>query len=133
VIEFVIDASAILELITGSAPDRRLRRTALTQQGAAPELIDLEAASMIRRTVLAGHVHPDVGRARLQDISETPITRTSHRPLLSRVWELRHAISAYDAAYVALAERFDVPLLTCDARLGGSNGHRAEIIVYPRS
>ena len=59
--------------------------------------------------------------------------RTAHRPLLPRVWELRDAITVYDAAYVALAEQFDVPLLTCDAKLGGSNGHRAEIVVYPRS
>lgn len=132
-IDFVIDASALLELITGPAPDQSLRRTALTQQGAAPELVDLEAANVLRRAVLAGHVHPEVGRARLQEIRDTPITRTAHRPLLPRTWELRGAITAYDAAYVALAEQFDVPLLTCDAKLGGSNGHRAEIVVYPRS
>ena len=132
-IGFVIDASAILELITGRAPDQRLKRTALTAQGAAPELIDLEAANVIRRTVLAGHVHPDVGRARLQEVRNTPITRAAHRPLLPRVWELRDAITAYDASYVALAEQLDVPLLTCDAKLGRANGHRAEIVVYPRS
>jgi predicted nucleic acid-binding protein len=132
-IEFVIDASAIVELFTGPSPDQGLRRTTLTSRGAAPELIDLEAASMIRRTVLAGRMHPADGRARLQEIGDSPITRTSHRPLLSRVWELRDAITAYDASYVALAEQFNVPLLTCDARLGGSNGHRAEIVVYPRS
>jgi predicted nucleic acid-binding protein len=132
-IDYVIDASAILELITGPAPDQRLRRTALTKHGAAPELIDLEAASMIRRTVRAGDVHPDVGRERLQEVKNTPISRTAHRPLLSRVWELRDAITAYDAAYVALAEQLNVPLLTCDAKLGRANGHRAEIVVYPRS
>jgi predicted nucleic acid-binding protein len=133
VIGFVIDASAIIELITGPRPDQELRRTALTTQGAAPELIDLEAASMIRRAVISGQVPAEVGRTRLQAVSDTPITRTAHRPLLSRVWELRHAITAYDAAYVALAEQLGVPLLTCDAKLGGANGHRAEIVVYPRS
>jgi predicted nucleic acid-binding protein len=132
-IDFVIDASAILELIAGPAPDQRLRRRALTGHGAAPELIDLEAASVIRRTVLAGEVDPDVGRERLQEIKNTPISRTAHRPLLSRIWELRDAITAYDATYVALAEQLDVPLLTCAAKLGRSNGHRAEIVVYPRS
>lgn len=105
----------------------------MTARGAAPELIDLEAASMIRRAVLSGQVPAEVGRARLQAVSDTPITRTAHRPLLPRVWELRHAITAYDASYVALAEQFDVPLLTCDATLGGANGHRAEMVVYPRS
>jgi len=56
-----------------------------------------------------------------------------HRPLLSRIWELRDSVSAYDACYVALAERLGVPLLTCDARLGRSHGHHAEVVVYPRS
>ena len=132
-IGFVIDASAILELITGPAPHQELRQTALTTRGAAPELIDLEAASMIRRAVRSGQVRAEVGRARLRAVSDTPVTRTAHRPLLPRVWELRHAITAYDAAYVALAEQLDVPLLTCDSELGGANGHGAEIVVYPRS
>jgi predicted nucleic acid-binding protein len=53
--------------------------------------------------------------------------------LLERVWELRAAISAYDAAYVALAEQFDVPLITCDQKLAGANGHHATIQLYPLS
>jgi predicted nucleic acid-binding protein len=133
VISFVIDASALIELVSGEPPDEALRRTVLTGEGAAPELVDIEAASTIRRLVLSGLVPAEEGSEILHDVSETPISRTSHRPLLTRVWELRHAITAYDAAYVALAEQLDVPLLTCDARLGGSNGHRAEIVVYPRS
>jgi predicted nucleic acid-binding protein len=133
VISFVIDASALIELVSGKPPDAALRRTALTGEGAAPELVDIEAASTIRRMVLSGLMPAEEGSEVLHDVSETPISRTSHRPLITRVWELRHAISAYDAAYVALAEQLDVPLLTCDARLGRSNGHRAEIVVYPRS
>lgn len=132
-ISFVIDASALIELVSGKPPDAALRRTALTGEGAAPELVDIEAASTIRRMVLSGLMPAEEGSEVLHDVSETPISRTSHRPLITRVWELRHAISAYDAAYVALAEQLDVPLLTCDARLGRSNGHQAEIVVYPRS
>jgi predicted nucleic acid-binding protein len=133
VISFVIDASALVELVAGNPPDADLRRTALTGEGAAPDLVDVEAASTIRRMVLSGLMPADEGRAVLHDVSQTPVSRTSHRPLLTRVWELRHAITAYDAAYVALAEHLDVPLLTCDAKLGTSNGHRAEVLVYPRS
>lgn len=62
-----------------------------------------------------------------------PVTRAPHRPLLRRVWELRHSIRPYDAAFVALAERLDVPLVTCDARLAKSNGHTAEVELYPIS
>jgi predicted nucleic acid-binding protein len=64
------------------------------------------------------------GGAALRDIGETPITRAPHRPLIARVWELRDSLTPYDAAYVALAEQLDVPLFTCDARLGRAHGHQ---------
>jgi predicted nucleic acid-binding protein len=130
--EFVIDASALLEIVTGTEPDPDLRRRVLTGEGAAPELIDIEAASVLRRSVLREGADPDDTGAALAAVGATPITRVSHRTLMSRIWELRGAITAYDAAYVALAEQLDVPLLTCDARLAGSNGHEAEIIAFPR-
>ena len=53
--------------------------------------------------------------------------------MIQRIWELRHSITPYDAAYVALAERLRVPPVTCDAKLAGSNGHNARIELYPRS
>jgi predicted nucleic acid-binding protein len=60
-----------------------------------------------------------------------PVTRITHRPLLHRVWELRDVLTAYDAVFVALAERLGVPLLTCDGRLGRAHGHRARVEIYP--
>lgn len=56
-----------------------------------------------------------------------PIQRYPHIEVLERIWALRHNISAYDAAYVALAEALDAPLLTCDARLAAAPGHTARI------
>jgi predicted nucleic acid-binding protein len=47
--------------------------------------------------------------------------------LLPRIWELRRNITAYDAAYVALAEALAAPLLTRDAALASAAGHRAQI------
>jgi predicted nucleic acid-binding protein len=129
--EFVIDASALLEIVTGTKPDPVLRRTVLTGQGAAPELLDVEAASYLRRSVLHEGADPEDAGAALTAVGGSPITRVSHRTLMSRIWELRGAITAYDAAYVALAEQLGVPLLTCDARLGRANGHRAEIVAFP--
>ena len=67
----------------------------------------------------------------LCEIRDSPVTRISHRPLGSRVWELRDTLTAYAAAYVALAELW-LPILTCDARLARSGGHDAEIECYAR-
>jgi predicted nucleic acid-binding protein len=130
VTDFVLDASTLLALVTGLTPDPDLRRISLTARGAAPEIIDLEVVSTLRRFVRAGLLTAEDGRAALADARDTPITRTAHRPLLARVWELRNSIATYDAAYIALAEVLGVPLLTCDARLGRAHGHGAEVRVY---
>lgn len=129
---FVLDASALVELALGAAPDRSLVRRVRTGTGSAPELIDVEALHVVRRLGRAGLPGSAAAQA-VQDIVRAPLTRVAHRPLLARMWELRDTVSTYDATYVALAERLDVPLLTCDARLGRAHGHRAEVIVYPRS
>ncbi len=93
----------------------------------APELIDLETTSVIRRRSREGHL--DLRRAvlALTDLVEMPLRRAPHRPLLGRCWELRQNLTVYDAAYVALAEVLDVVLLTADARLARAPGPRCEI------
>jgi predicted nucleic acid-binding protein len=64
----------------------------------------------------------------VQDDPDPPrLTRYTHEPLLQRIWELRHNMTAYDAAYVALAEALNAPLITCDARLSKAPGTRATI------
>jgi predicted nucleic acid-binding protein len=63
----------------------------------------------------------------LEDLADFPITRYPHTPLLSRIWELRHNVTAYDAAYLALAEALPAPLITRDAKLAAVAGHRARV------
>jgi predicted nucleic acid-binding protein len=63
----------------------------------------------------------------IHDLTSWPLTRYPHDLFLSRIWALRHNLTAYDAAYVALAETLEVTLVTCDARLAASSGHRATI------
>jgi len=65
----------------------------------------------------------------LEDFLDFPLTRHPHDPLLSRVWELRANMTAYDAVYVALAEVLNVPMMTCDARLAHAPGHTAKLVL----
>jgi predicted nucleic acid-binding protein len=129
----VIDTSAMIEVLTGNKPDETLRKRVQLSRLAAPEIFDLEAANVLRRLVRRGALRAADATEFLTDIGNAPVARAPHRPLIERVWQLRHSVRAYDAAYLALAEHLGVPLVTCDAKLAGSNGHRAEIELYPTS
>lgn len=85
---------------------------------------------MLRRTERGRLITEDQARLAATHLIDVSISRT-HRPLVRRIWELRHAIRAYDAAYVALAEQLDVPLVTCDARPAAAHGHKARIELHP--
>ena len=63
------------------------------------------------------------------DFLDFPLTRYPHDPLLPRIWTLRDNFTAYDAAYIALAEVLNIPLVTCDARLTAASGHSANLIL----
>jgi predicted nucleic acid-binding protein len=82
---------------------------------------------VIRRYALAGEIEPSRGFQVLEDLVDLPLTRYSHELLLSRIWELQHNLTAYDAAYLALAEALAAPLLTRDARLASFRDHSARI------
>jgi predicted nucleic acid-binding protein len=129
-IDYVVDASVLVGLFAVRSAPVELRQRVATSSCAAPELIDLEAANVLRKLVIRGEL-PDVesGDA-LRDVRDAPVLRVSHRHLIERVWELRQNITCYDASYVALAELLGRPLLTSDARLGRASGHRAEVVVF---
>ena len=65
----------------------------------------------------------------LGEFLQAPIHRYSHHPLLPRVWQLRANLTAYDAAYVALAELLGADLLTIDSRIAGAPGIRCKVHV----
>ena len=125
----VVDASAILELLLAAtaAPDIENRLLRTLESLHAPHLLDLEVAQVLRRYVSAGELTPQRGRQALDDLAELPIIRYPHNLFLSRIWALRHNVTAYDAAYLALAESLPAPLVTCDAHLASAPGHRAII------
>jgi len=125
----VVDASAILELLlrTPRAKSVQIRLFATGETLHAPHLIDVEAAQVIRRYAANGEIDSERGRAALTDLADFPLQRFPHDFLLPRIWDLRNNMTAYDAAYVALAEVLDCVLLTCDKRLSTAAGHRARI------
>lgn len=119
----VVDASALTVALGDDGADGRTARARLQGESlAAPELVDLEVASALRRLVAAGSMSAGRAGMALTDLTELPMQRASHRPLLSRCWELRQTITVYDAAYVALAEVLQVVLVTADGRLSRAPG-----------
>ena len=92
----------------------------------APHLVDLEVMQGLRRHDRKGR--HDATRA-LRQFRLLEIRRFDHEPLLPRIWELRHNLTAYDAAYVALAEIVEAPLFTLDRKIANAPGHHAEVIV----
>ena len=127
----VVDASAMLEVLLGTATGALVEDRLLTggESLHAPHLLDVEVAQVLRRYAAAGELTPERGREALIDLADFPVHRYPHDVLLSRIWELRHNVTAYDAAYVALAEILAAPLVTCDARLGSAPRHAAKIEV----
>jgi predicted nucleic acid-binding protein len=124
----VVDASIITVALAddgsdGDAARARLRGEDLT----APELLDLEVTSVLRRQHAAGALDHRRAVLALDDLQAMPIQRAPHRHLLRRCWELRDNVTVYDAAYVALAELLRTVLLTADQRLAQAPGPLCDI------
>jgi predicted nucleic acid-binding protein len=125
----VVDASAVLEALlrTPAAQTVEDRLFAPGQTLHAPHLLDIEVAQVVRRYAAKGYIDGGRGRLALADLADLALRRYPHDLLLPRIWELRANFTAYDAAYVALAEALDAPLLTRDRRLAAASGHFARI------
>lgn len=125
----VVDASVILEALLGTPSGKqivwRLRTEGETLH--APHLLDLEVAQVLRRYVQSGDLGAERAAESLDALAHWRIARYPHHHFISRIWDLRHNLTAYDAVYVVLAEVLGAPLLTCDGRLVKAPGHRARV------
>lgn len=128
----VVDASALAPALADDGRDGDVARTRLRGHTlAAPELIDLETISVLRRQLHTGQLDARRAELAITDLVALPMRRAPHQPLLARCWELRENLTVYDAAYIALAELLDVALLTADARLARAPGLRCALDVLP--
>jgi predicted nucleic acid-binding protein len=118
----VIDASAVIELLLGRAAAESVA-AAIREHDFdlhAPHLVDVEVLSALRRVVAAGDASPARAAEAVDDLIDLPLERYAHEAFVPRMWELRENFTAYDAAYLALAEVLveeGAPLLTADTRL----------------
>ena len=129
----VVDASALVAVFVGDATPPDLLTRIVSARAFSPYLVDLEVLHVLRRHERRGTVPAATTQKAVDRLPSLPITRIEHQPFVPRIWELRHSITSYDAAYVALAEQLGVPLITCDAKLARSHGHSAKIELYPVS
>lgn len=122
--ELVIDSSAYLQAVGGKRrEDDELRARITTAECHAPHLLDAEVGHVLRRRLLAGAISAEVALRGLRTLRDFVAHRYQQTgPLAEAAWELRGAITFYDALYVALAAALDVPLLTADARLARAPG-----------
>jgi len=127
----VLDASVIVELFlqTAHANPIRARLVDANESLHAPAVLDLEVANALRRLTSRQEISLHRSSRSIALLQRFPITRYHHDFLLRRVWDLRNNLTAYDAAYVALAEALDATLLTRDSRLARSGGHQANVEV----
>lgn len=130
----VTDASFLVTALADDGDDGAEARARLRgEELVAPHLADLEVTSVLRRSVAIGNVTAQRAHQALQDLADLDIERVTHTSLLPRVWDLRGNYTAYDACYVALAELFQVPLLTYDAKMASGTGARCAFEVFPKS
>ncbi len=127
----MVDSAAVVDVLTTVAGTDKLRARLAAEELHAPSLLDFEIVSALRGLALAGHLSAARAGDALTDFDDLRIQRwPSADALRRRAFQLRNNVSSYDAAYVALAEALDCPLLTRDARLARSSGHAAQIEVH---
>jgi len=123
----VLDASAVVELLLWTPAGKRVAAKIASPRETlhAPHLLDVEVTQVLRRVERAGLVSSERATEALQALVDLDVERHEQAALLPRMWELRANLTAYDAAYVALAEGLQAPLLTFDKRLAAAPGTRA--------
>jgi predicted nucleic acid-binding protein len=127
----VVDTSAVIGALAGAPRIPGLAyRLEADEDLHAPHLLDVEIVHTLRRLIRRESLSDDRAADLRSDFADLSIVRYPHQPLADRMWELRHNVSAYDAAFLALAEALGAPLVTCDARLARAGRQVADIELF---
>ena len=128
----VLDASAAVDWLLQTSAGQEIERRIYARQESlhAPHLLDLEVGQVLRRLVREAVISARRGEEAIQDLLALRVTRYPHFVFLHRILQLRHNLSAYDAAYVVLAEKLDATLITRDARLASDSSRVAAVEVF---
>jgi predicted nucleic acid-binding protein len=119
----VVDASVVVAALIDDGPAGRWAEARLGSTDlAAPQLMPVEVANILRRSELAGDVAPEVAALAHGDLLDLPIELFPYEPFAGRVWELRATVTAYDGWYIAVAESLSAELATLDQRLARASG-----------
>lgn len=121
-IRYVVDASVAVEYLLRTPVGLTVAEFLDNAVLLAPELLDVEVLSVLRRAVLQRRLAEARALQAVDDLVHWPVERISHRALAHMAWQYRQNLSAYDACYVAAARAHDLPLLTADARLARATG-----------
>jgi predicted nucleic acid-binding protein len=128
----VLDASAAIDWLLQTAAGQRIeaRIYARAESLHAPHLLDLEVAQVLRRLVREATVSAQRADQAIDDLLNLRVTRYPHFVFLPHIWQLRHNLSAYDAAYVSLTEKLGATLITRDARLVSASARSVSIELF---
>ena len=128
----VLDASAAVDWLLQTSAGQHIEKRIYSHNETlhAPHLLDLEVTQVLRRLALQGVISAHRAEGAFRDLLDLRIARYPHLVLLPRIWKLRHNFSAYDAAYIVLAEKLGAALVTRDGRLASASGHAAAVELF---
>lgn len=129
----VVDASLVVAGLVDSGPVGAWAADQLESDDlAAPHLMPVEVANILRRASLAGEISSDTASLAHADLVSLRVAYFPYEPFAARVWELRQNVTSYDAWYVAVAESFNASVATIDRKLSVAPGPRCEFVTPPQ-
>jgi len=127
-VTLVVDSSAVVAgLVDSDSTGQWAEGLFAENRLAAPHLVLVEVANILRRLELAGVISADNAAMAYADLLDMPIALYPFEPFAARVWALRQTVTPYDAWYVALAESLDASLITLDEKLANAPGPQCSI------